>query len=144
MMLTEFERKLLDWEMWYDTKFLNRVEDSERLAEYIRLEPWNYFAAMNPRWHVGLLCVSPEFQRRGVGSRLIQHAQRLAADEGLPLTLEASVVGKSLYFKRGFKVVNEVKLCEEYSDALMVWEPSGLEGTWLECIESDRAKMKRS
>ncbi|KAK7192007.1 GNAT family protein [Paraphaeosphaeria sporulosa] len=136
------ERKLLDWEIWYDTKFLNRAEDPKRLAEYIKLEPWNSFTAINPRWHVGLICVSPKFQRRGVGSMLIQQAQKLATDEGLPVTLEASIVGRFLYLKSGFKVVGEVKLCEEYTDALMLWEPRGLEGTWLEQFEGDKAKMK--
>jgi GNAT superfamily N-acetyltransferase len=139
----EFERKLLDWEIWYDTKFLNRAEDSKHLAEYIELEPWNSFTPIGPRWHMGILCVSPKFQRRGVGSLLVQQTQRFAADEGLPVTLEASIVGKNLYLKSGFKIVGEVKLCEAYTDALMLWEPSGLEGTWLECFKGDKAQMKK-
>ncbi|KAF2438486.1 hypothetical protein P171DRAFT_371460, partial [Karstenula rhodostoma CBS 690.94] len=139
----KFERKLLDWEIRYDTKFLNRVEDPKRLAEYIKLEPWNAFKAINPRWHMGLICVSPKFQRRGVGSMLVHQVQKLAADEGLPVTLEASIVGRFLYLKSGFKIVGEVKLCEEYTDALMLWEPSGLEGRWLEDYEGDKANMKK-
>lgn len=86
--------------------------------------------------------MSPKFQRRGVGSLLIKHAQKLAAEENLPLTLEASIVGRKLYLKNGFKLVGEVKLCEEFSDGLMVWEPVGMEGTWLEDIDGDTAKMR--
>jgi GNAT superfamily N-acetyltransferase len=140
--IAEFERKLLDWEIWYDTKFLDRAGDPKRLAEYIELEPWNSFTPIGPRWHMGILCVSPKFQRRGVGSLLVQQTQRLAADEELPVTLEASIVGKNLYLKSGFKIVGEVKICEGFADALMLWEPSGLEGTWLEGFEGDKAKMK--
>ena len=66
----------------------------------------------------------------------------MAADEKIPVTLEASIVGKKLYLKNGFKNVNEVELCAECSDALMVWEPKGMEGTWLEENRGESAKMK--
>ncbi|KAJ4356686.1 uncharacterized protein N0V89_004722 [Didymosphaeria variabile] len=142
-LFNRFERKLLEWEMWYDSKFLNRAEDPKRLAEYIKMEPWNSFNVLDPRWHMGLICVSPKFQRRGVGSMLVQHSQRLAADDKLPLTLEASIVGRKLYLKSGFKLVGEAKLCEEFTDGLMVWEPVGMEGTWLDAFDGDTAKMKK-
>ncbi|KAF1973898.1 acyl-CoA N-acyltransferase [Bimuria novae-zelandiae CBS 107.79] len=141
-LFNKFERKLLAWEEWYHDKFLNRALDAERLAEYIRMEPWNYFVPINPRWHLGLLCVSPKHQRRGIGSLLLKQGQKLATDEKLPLTLESSVVGRKLYLKSGFKNVGEAKLCEEFADVLMVWEPAGMEGAWLEEIESETSKMK--
>lgn len=106
------------------------------------MEPWNYFAPINPRWHLGLLCVSPKHQRRGIGGLLLKHGQAMATDEKLPLTLEASIAGRKLYLRSGFKCVDEVKLCEEFADALMVWEPVGMEGTWLEDIKGETAKLK--
>lgn len=66
----------------------------------------------------------------------------MAAGEKVPLTLEASVIGRNLYLKKGFKTVEEVELCADFADVLMVWEPKGMEGTWLEEIRGESAKMK--
>lgn len=66
----------------------------------------------------------------------------MAAEQRLPVTLEASIPGRKLYLKHGFKIVDEMRLYADVVDVLMVWEPSGMEGTWLENIEVESARMK--
>lgn len=57
---------------------------------------------------LGLLCVHPDFQRRGVGKALVQWGLQQAADLGLTVHLEASPEGLSLYRSLCFKVVETV------------------------------------
>jgi GNAT superfamily N-acetyltransferase len=57
---------------------------------------------------LGLLCVHPDFQRRGVGKELVRWGLRQAADLGLTVHLEASPEGIPLYRSLGFKIVETV------------------------------------
>jgi len=57
---------------------------------------------------LGLLCVHPDFQRRGVGKELVRWGLRQAADLGLTVHLEASPEGIPLYRSLGFKTVETV------------------------------------
>ncbi|KAJ4290223.1 hypothetical protein N0V90_010438 [Kalmusia sp. IMI 367209] len=141
-LFNKIERQLIRWEQWYDATFMDRAADPKHMKELLDLAPWTFFKPINPRWHLGLIGVSPKFQRRGVGSMLVQQGQKFAAQEGVPMTLEASVVGRRLYLKNGFKKVHEMAICDGYVDHLMVWEPAGSEGTWLEDIEGGTARMK--
>lgn len=54
---------------------------------------------------LGLLCVHPDFQRRGIGKGLVQWGLRQAAHLGLTVHLEASPEGFPLYRSLGFNVV---------------------------------------
>jgi len=133
---------LLKTEAWYESTFLDRAMDKKRLAHHIADAPWDYFTLMGSQWHLAIIAISPDHQRRGVGSMLVQHGQKIAAEEGLPITLEGSVKGRGAYLKNGFKIVHEVPVTETFSDCLMAWEPVGMEGKWLEGINGDRAKLK--
>lgn len=138
----EFERHLLSWEMFYERKVLDRAADNKRIAQYMATSHYDFYSILEPRWHLGILGVSPKHQRRGIGGMLVRHGQKLAVQEGLPMTLEASVVGKRLYSKLGFKIVDETELVEGLKGIAMVWEPQGLEGSWLANIEGDKADVK--
>ena len=58
--------------------------------------------------HIQNLCVSPEFQRLGLGSRLLNFAQDMAADENLPaLRLDTNKFftgNVDLYLRHGFSI----------------------------------------
>jgi predicted N-acetyltransferase YhbS len=123
-------------------KVLNRSEDAERSAEYDRLSSYDLYKKIDTCWHLGLLAVAPKFQRRGIGQKLVQHCQKLAAEDGVPVTLEASVVGRGLYTKLGFKVAEQVKITDEFDGVAMLWEPEQLKGKWLEDLGGERAKVK--
>lgn len=62
------------------------------------------------------------------------------------MTLEASVMGRGLYAKEGFKVVEEGEISDghvvEYVVVSMVWEPEGLKGKWLVDRGEGRADVK--
>ncbi|KAF1957907.1 acyl-CoA N-acyltransferase [Byssothecium circinans] len=138
----KIERKLLDWEKWYDFRFIDRASDPQRIARYMSLTSWEAFPALDSRWHLSILAVPPKHQRRGIGNMLVEHGQKIAADDALPLTLESSVVGRKLYFNRGFKVVGERRIPGEYDDLMMVWESEALKGRWLDESEGNKAIVK--
>lgn len=49
-----------------------------------------------------LLCTSPQYQRRGIGSRLLKHVLDVADAEGRKAYIEATEDGYPLYRKMGF------------------------------------------
>ena len=51
---------------------------------------------------LSLLCVHKDYQRQGVGTRLVQWGLDKASELGLPAHLEASPSGALLYPKLGF------------------------------------------
>jgi GNAT superfamily N-acetyltransferase len=138
----EFERKLLSWDLWYESTFLDRAADPVRFKEYIKLAPWDFFKEVSSRWHLAIIGVSPQHQRRGIGRILVERGQKLAAEEGLPLTLESSIPGRALYAKMGFKMVGAVQIYDGFSDGLMLWEPEEMKGKWVEDTENGEAKLK--
>jgi len=62
-----------------------------------------------PRWYLGVLGVAPEWQGRGLGSRLAAPGLERADREGLPVTLETSESKNlPLYRRLGFEVLREL------------------------------------
>jgi GNAT superfamily N-acetyltransferase len=102
----------------------------------------DFYKIFGPRWHLGILGISPNHQRKGIGGRLVRHGQDLATEENLPMTLEASVVGRFLYAKEGFQVVEEVEISDGFEVVSMVWEPEGSRGKWLTDRGEGRADVK--
>ena len=144
--MIELERYLLSWESFYESHFLDRVSDQARLKQYRNTTILDFYKILDPRWHLGVLAISPNHQRKGVGGKLVRYGQDLAAKENLPITLEASVGGRGLYMKEGFKIVEEGELgvenVAEYVVVSMVWEPEDLRGKWLVDRGEGRADVK--
>jgi GNAT superfamily N-acetyltransferase len=124
-----FERYLLSWEFTYNTLF-DRTPNPAHLTQYskARTQQKSFYKDLAPYWHVSILAVSPDYQRRGVGTLLIREGQRLALLDEVPLVLESSPVGRGLYEKNGFERLWEGKTCG-LDDVIMVWCP-GAEDQW--------------
>lgn len=105
--------------------FPDRSVDKARLANYNALAtecfPW---AAYPNLWYLSVLAVHPQRQRQGIGRSLVQWGLEKARQEELPVGLEASVKGTSLYEKLGFRTVNEAQLIPGITMRAMLWEPS--------------------
>lgn len=92
---------------------------------------------VGPHWYCKSLGVAPEAQRKGVGSKLLEWAIDAARKEteqrgiAVPLSLTASVPGKGLYLKKGFRIVAWQKLGLEGTfegGAALIWDPTN---TWI-------------
>ena len=80
---------------------------------------------------LSLICVHPDFQRRGLGKDLVQWGLRQAADLGLSVHLEASPEGLPLYQSLCFEVVETLVVRADQWDGgserqyvVMLWEPT--------------------
>ena len=71
------------------------------------------------QFHVTWMAVCPSFQGRGLGSALIAHCQRLAAEARKPLTLQVLRTNPALrlYERCGFQVYGQ----DESDKLLMRW-----------------------
>lgn len=141
MQNTEFERYLLSWESFYESKICDRASDPARIKARNAVADFKFYSQLPNQWHLGMLSVSPKYQRRGVGGKLVQHGQKIAAEENVPVTLDSSVIGRFLYAKNGFKVVEEGEIVDGLYSVAMVWEPEHLKGTWLEDLEDGKARV---
>lgn len=129
------ERWLLSWDEWYEKKFLQRASDPEAMSSFARAIGYNFDNELDGYWLLGLLGVDPKCHRKGIGQRIVQRGLDVATEDKVPVTLKASVLGRGLYQKMGFKNIHlEVPLDEAAAIAglPMLWEPSELKGTWLE------------
>ena len=82
--------------------------------------------AIDDMWYLEILCVHPDFQRRGVGSVLLDWGLERARRRGEKVYLEASEFGKRLYDKKGFKEVGKL-LARENNEVIlpcMLWVPN--------------------
>lgn len=79
-------------------------------------------------WYVGVLVTHPRWQRRGVGSRLLEWGFARSGEDGIPLCLIASAPGQRLYEKLGFKVLSwgDFSAWEDRDDsgAMCAWDPT--------------------
>ncbi|KAM0749741.1 acyl-CoA N-acyltransferase [Meredithblackwellia eburnea MCA 4105] len=57
-----------------------------------------------PHWYIAPLWVKPEYQKRGIGRKLLQQVMDLADEHGHAIYLEASQEGKKVYDTLGFTV----------------------------------------
>lgn len=69
-------------------------------------------------WHLHLLAVAPEWQRRGAGRLLVEWGFEQADLDGVVAAVEASVAGVGFYCKVGFGVVGETRV--EFEEGVVV------------------------
>ncbi|KAF2112894.1 acyl-CoA N-acyltransferase [Lophiotrema nucula] len=138
----KIERYLLSWDLWYHKKFVDRAGDYARVQLYAGLED-DVSEPLFPLWHLGGLAVSPNHQRRGIGRELVEHGQKLATKENVPCTLSSSIIGRDLYRKCGFKIIDVQHVVEGPDEVVMAWEPEHLKGKWLEDIGDGKANVIR-
>lgn len=77
-------------------------------------------------WHLQELAVAPEFRRRGAGGALLRWGQDWARKEDVPILLESTPMGKSLYEGQGFLQYDlwEWGLKPDMAWYMMRWQPS--------------------
>lgn len=56
-------------------------------------------------WYLKLLCISPNHQRKGLGTKLLRWGVDKAEEQGIDAYLESSPMGKRAYLKAGFRVL---------------------------------------
>lgn len=138
----KLERSLLSWEIWYEETFLAHASSPANLRLFRQASDYKFYSLLPSYWHLGLLGIDPKFQRRGIGAKLVRFGQDIAREEQVPVTLEASVMGRGLYAKLGFLVVEESAIVEGLDGVAMVWEPVGREGRWLVRGERGKGEVK--
>lgn len=66
------------------------------------------FLELEPDGHIDCAYVNPDFQRRGVMTRLVEHAVALGFGRGLErIYVEASITARPVFEKAGFRVTEE-------------------------------------
>ena len=64
-----------------------------------------------PHWYLAIMGVDPQWQGRGIGSKLMRPALEVLDAEGMPAYLEASTPrSRALYERHGFAVTGEFNL----------------------------------
>ncbi|KAH8663083.1 hypothetical protein BGZ60DRAFT_433096 [Tricladium varicosporioides] len=74
---------------------------------------------------IQLLCVSPDYQRKGLGGMLLRHGLEMTDREGKRAYIEATARGKVVYERLGFEVVDLVEV------DLRTWGGEGVERNWI-------------
>ena len=85
----------------------------------------------------------------GIGGKLIQWGKERARDEGVFVGLMTSPMGEGLYRKEGFVEIERLDGGEVGECPVLVWEPEGREGAWVERAkeeedEEGKAKSDRN
>lgn len=124
-----FERAAVDLQDWYTLLFnldcpagdpvaLRRWDGESRkgLTRYFKTEE---------RWWLGLMAVDEGWQGRGVGKRLVGWGMERAKEEGVVCTNIASRIGRKMYGRLGWRVVDWMDYSYENVEgngAVMVWD----------------------
>jgi GNAT superfamily N-acetyltransferase len=93
---------------WWNWTWTDRSADQDAIAKFDK--SWDDIAHhfTGPRkecWMIDILCVHPEFQKKGFGRDLILNAIEVCRSEEpmIPLAVIASEVGDAFYEKHGFQ-----------------------------------------
>ncbi|MFC6673114.1 GNAT family N-acetyltransferase [Marinobacterium aestuariivivens] len=97
-----------DYEFW-STRLKARQPllalDDDRLAGFIELEADG---------HIDCFYVDPDYQHQGVGARLYERIEKKARRDGIGrLFVEASLLARPFFEKRGFAVVCRNEVCRQ-------------------------------
>ena len=117
----ELERYLLSWDLYY----LDIISHTDRDAlKKFRDTHYETFSPLEASgcWYLANLAVPPTHQRRGIGGTLLTWGTNTATKDRLPIALEASAMGRGVYMKHGFKVVERQQLLEGSEGVAMIWE----------------------
>ena len=117
----ELERYLLSWDLYYLDIISHTDRDALKKSRDIHYEALTPLEASGC-WYLANLAVSPTHQRRGIGGALLTWGTSTATKDRLPIALEASVVGRGVYMKHGFKVVERQQVLEGLEGVAMIWE----------------------
>lgn len=118
-------------------RFLSRIEEdyiyyfrnnfntiAERSAEVNRvLSSTKSFEQFKQYWELDILCVDPDYGRRGIGAALIDWGQQRATEDNVPLLLWASRKGRPLYLRKGFVECEMLDFQGALQAPAMVWKP---------------------
>jgi len=127
LMKAGFEQAALRIEGLYRWYFnIDRSYDKLKLAKFWQLLSQNpFFEDTSHYWELEILAVAPQYQRQGVGSKLLEWGMAQAAAVRLPVVVAATVKGEHLYAKHGFKECGKIDFTEnQFSWTAMVWYPS--------------------
>ena len=134
--IAEIERTLLAAEDFYEEHVVQRAGDMGRIRFFRQLAQHEFYDRLPSFLHLRTMTVSPPYQRQGIGGKMLRWGLDHAERERIPVTLEASVAGQSLYEKFGFKTVARSRIREDLEGVAMLWEPGPLHGRWLEESEA--------
>ncbi|KAH6709127.1 acyl-CoA N-acyltransferase [Leptodontidium sp. MPI-SDFR-AT-0119] len=92
----------------------HKAVKEEHISSPLQKHIADEFAAFEDSWIVGTKCMNlsllmtdPKYQRRGIGTALLQWGHERADREGVPCFLIASPAGHPLYVHVGWKVIGE-------------------------------------
>lgn len=127
LILTGLELRLLHLEelfIWYtgSDRSISKSKWSEFAAGKSAgcKDPYSDF---NAYWHVSHLSVDPAYHRRGVATALMENVKCLASKDSLPIVLLASIQGRLLYLKVGFRELGQANEGTLYAASVMAWYP---------------------
>jgi len=82
-----------------------------------------------PHWDLITVAVVKSHQRRGIGAAIVSEGQKVAREEGLPVTVHSGPDAFKLYSKLGFEEMERKAVFEGIGDDIvMVWDPSHGQG----------------
>ncbi|KFZ04821.1 hypothetical protein V501_08947 [Pseudogymnoascus sp. VKM F-4519 (FW-2642)] len=113
--------------------FPDRSESAEGKAEFSKAgvleyeKHWKDREDRNNRWYVQSVVVAEQWRGRGVGKKLMAWVLEQAQKEGVPVSLEASMMGERLYRSIGFdlldRFVTKIGDSKEDEGGIMMWSP---------------------
>lgn len=145
------ERNLQYVEELYLNAFIgNRCVDKKRMALfYAAIKDDFPKEIFQEYWYLHALAIDPAFQRRGIGGMLTKLGVEQAREDGVCATVEASVPGKPMYERIGFRVIKTV--CVDPSAGsddipVLVWQPEDSKEDWIgsarELFEKQKSQGK--
>ncbi|TVY43872.1 hypothetical protein LSUB1_G002028 [Lachnellula subtilissima] len=90
---------------------------------------WKSHPERSSRWYANSVIVSPQFQGKGVGKKIMLEGLKRAQNERVIMGLTASVEGEYLYRKVGFELLgtfsHRVPGDDKEGGGIMIWYPEG-------------------
>lgn len=129
------------WEVLYrnSVAYKNKIEDWLYPAWWIIPERYKQFKKaqmdcfekftgdVDNIWYLKVLCVHPNYQRKGIGTVLVNWGLDRARARGQKVYLEASEFGKGLYRRLGFEEVGTLEIEDgefRLETPCMLWDPA--------------------